>query len=58
MAPGAAGVVPTVVVSVVAADDPQTLSAVTVTGPPVVPTIAEMELDVLVPDHPPGRVQV
>jgi len=39
-------------------ETPQVLPAVTVILPPVAPAIAEIELEVEVPDHPEGSVHV
>ena len=58
IAPGVAGGLVTVTVNVCAADEPQLLFALTVMLPLVAPAVATMEVDVDVPDQPPGNVQV
>lgn len=58
MIPGVAGTEFTVTASVVMADDPQPLFALTVTIPPDEPAVAEILVLVDVPDHPPGNVHV
>lgn len=58
MDPGWVGVALTVTPKVDAAELPQALLAATVMLPPVEPAITVMLLVVLVPDHPPGNVQV
>jgi hypothetical protein len=41
-----------------AGEAPQAFEAVTVKFPPAEPAVAVIELEVEVPDHPPGSVQV
>jgi hypothetical protein len=57
MAPGCAGVGFTVMANVCAADGPQPLFAVTEMFP-FVPAVVLIDVDVEVPIHPPGKVQV
>ncbi len=56
--PGCAGVVAIVTASVLAVEGPQLLSAVTEIVPPLAPVVTVMEVVVLVPVHPLGKVQV
>ena len=56
--PGVAGVVFTVTASVWAVEAPHALLAVTVMFPLLAPAVVLMLLVVLVPVHPPGKVQV
>lgn len=55
---GCAGKAPTEMANGCAGEAPQVLLAVTVIVPPVAPGVAEMVLEVLLPDHPPGKVHV
>ena len=56
--PGIAGVATTFTANDCAAVPPQALLAVTITLPPVVPSVACMLLVVELPDHPLGKVQL
>lgn len=57
-APGVDGTGVTLILSVCAVDEPQALSAVTVTLPLLVPAVDEMLLVVEAPLQPEGKVQV
>ena len=58
MLPGIAGAPFTVTLNVSSAEEPQELSAVTVTLPLVVPAVVLIEVVAEVPVHPPGNVHV
>lgn len=58
MEPGCAGTVATVTLKVLAALVPQVLDAVTEILPPVVPAVAVIEVEVELPVHPAGKVQL
>ena len=58
MVPGCVGPAFTVTDKVCTAELPQALLATTVMLPPVEPAVVEIELVVLLPDQPLGKVQV
>ena len=57
-APGVAGILIVVTLSVCAVDEPQVLLAVTLTLPLVALEVVTIEFVVDVPVHPPGKAQV
>ena len=56
--PGCEGVGVTLTVNVLGELLPQLTLAVTKIAPPELPAVAEMDVDVEVPDQPDGKVQV
>lgn len=58
MVPGCSGMAGTVTFTVLEAPGPHTLFAVTEIVPPVGPAVAAIDVDVELPLHPDGNVQV
>ena len=56
MVPGCAGIVITVTLKVCATEGPHELFAVTEIVPPLAPAVALIELVVLLPDQPAGKL--
>jgi len=58
IAPGCVGVGDTLTFKTLGELAPQALLAVTKIAPPVLPAVAEMEVEVELPDQPAGKFQV